>query len=195
MEISLSAKKPLDVSLQVNYMTAMGMEGSIPVTKSLPTQHLAPFEARQTDLQGPLTAAGLKDFNGSINLSASFSGKGGDLVLASGSVDQTGTYVFEVKPQGMGSSNSKYTNYWGAANGNDTMFTLWNPTDAAQDILATFYYGDGSGKYTLPVHLDRQASTMIDMAMLIMEKKPDASGNVIPANIQEGSAQFASAQR
>ena len=79
--------------------------------------------------------------------------KEGDLVLASGSVDQTGTYVFEVEPQGVASSRSKYANYWGVANGNDTMYSLWNPSDTAEDIVATFYYGDGSGKYTLPVHL------------------------------------------
>jgi len=74
------------------------------------------------------------------------------------------------------------------------MFSLWNPTDQPEDILATFYYADGSGKYVLPVHLEPQASTMIDMAMLIMEHKSDASGNVIPPNIQEGSAQFESAK-
>src|SRR5947207_2338098 len=187
-----TTEKPLDVSLQVNYMT--GMQGSTPVTKNLPSQHLAPSEARLLDLQGPFTAAGLKNFNGSINLLVSFTGKGGDLVLASGSVDQTGTYVFEVEPQGIGPSHSKYTNYWGVSSGNDTMFTLWNPTDKAQDILATFYYADGSGKYTLPVHLDAQASTTIDMAMLITENKPDANGNVIPSNTQEGSAQFESAK-
>lgn len=187
-----TTEKPLDVSLQVNYMT--GMQGSMPVTKTLPTQHLASFESRHTDLQGPLTAAGLKNFNGSINLSASFTGKAGDLVLATGSVDQTGTYVFEVEPQGVGSSRSKYSNYWGVTNGNDTMYSLWNPTDTPQDIAATFYYGDGSGKYILPVHLEPQASTMIDMAMLIMEKKPDANGNLFPSSVQEGSAEFSSAK-
>jgi hypothetical protein len=74
------------------------------------------------------------------------------------------------------------------------MFSLSNPTDQPADILATFYYADGSGKYTLPVHLEAQASAMIDMAMLIAEHKPDSDGNVIPSNVQEGSAQFASAK-
>jgi hypothetical protein len=74
------------------------------------------------------------------------------------------------------------------------MFTLWNPTGAPQDIVATFYYGDGSGKYALPVHLDPQASTTIDMAMLIAELKPDANGNIIPPSVREGSASFASAK-
>jgi hypothetical protein len=187
-----TTEKPLDVSMQLNYM--MGMQASAPVTRNLPAQHLGPREVRQVDMQAALNSAGVKDFNGSINLSVSFTGKTGDLGIASGSVDQTGTYVFEVKPQGISSSRSKFTNYWGVSNGNDTMFTLWNPTGQPEDILATFYYGDGSGKYVLPVHLEAQASTMIDMGMLIAEIKPDANGNVIPPSIQEGSAQFASAK-
>ena len=134
-----TTEKPLDMALQLNYTSGMGMDGSMPVTRNLPAQHLAPFEAKQVDLQGPLSAAGLKNFNGSINLSTSFTGHGGDLVVATGSVDQTGTYVFEVEPQAVGTSNSKFTTYWGVANGNDTMFSLWNPTDTPQDIVATFY--------------------------------------------------------
>src|SRR5439155_6270042 len=189
-----TTEEPLDVALQLNYTVGMAMMGNAPVNRTLPAQHLAPFEAKQVDLQGLLSAAGLKDFNGSINLSTSFTGRAGDLVLATGSVDQTATYVFEIEPQGVGSSKSKFANYWGVANGNDTMFSLWNPTDTPQDIVATFYYGNGSGKYALPMHLDPQASTMIDMAMLIAEIKPDSDGNVIPPSIQEGSADFASAK-
>ncbi len=187
-----TTEKPLDVSLQLNYM--LGMQASSVVTRDLPAQHLAPFEARQVDMQAALRSAGLNTFNGSINVSTTFSGKAGDLLLVSGSVDQTGTYVFEVEPQGVGTSRSKYANYWSAASGNDTMFSLFNPTNAAQDILATFYYGDGSGKYTLPLHLEPQASTLIDMAMLIAEHQPDADGNIIPPSVQEGSAEFASAK-
>ena len=156
----------------------MGMDGSAPVTRKLPSQHLGPFESRQVEMQSALNSVGLKSFNGSINLSASFTGKVGDLVLATGSVDQTGTYVFEVEPEAVGTFRSKDANYWGVANGNDTMFTLWNPTNAAQDVLVTFHYGDGSGQYKLPVHLAAQASTMIDMAMLIAESKTDSDGHV-----------------
>jgi len=186
-----TTEKPLAVSLQLNYM--MGMAGGDPVTQDLPSQLLRPFESRQVQLEAALDAAGLKNFDGSINLSTSITGKPGDLVLATGSVDETGTYVFEVEPQGVGTSRSKFASYWGVSNGNDTMFTLWNPTAAAQDILVTFYYGDGSGKYNLPVHLGPQASIMIDMAMLIAENRPDPDGHLIPSNIHEGSAQFASA--
>jgi Bacterial Ig-like domain (group 2) len=186
--------RPLDIALQLNYMSGMGMEGSAPVNRSLPAQHLAPFEAKQVNLQGAFTAARLKNVNGSINLSTSFTGNAGDLVLATGSIDQTGSYVFEVEPESVGSFRSKNANYWGVANGNDTMLSLWNPTGASQDILVTFYYGNGSGKYKLPLHLGPQTSTMIDMAMLIAENEPDPDGHVIPSNIEEGSAEFASAK-
>ena len=124
-------------------------------------RHLGPREATQIDVPTALSAAGLKNFNGSINLSTSFTGKGGDLIVTSGSVDQTGTYVFEVEPQAVSATHSKFTNYWGVSDGNDTMFTLFNPTNAPQNVVATFYYADGSGRYVLPVHLDPQASTMI----------------------------------
>src|SRR5262249_35919544 len=67
--------------------------------------------------------------------------------------------------------------------------------DASEDLTATFYYGDGSGAYVLSIRLAPQASTMVDMAMLIAEKIPDANGNLIPENIREGSASFASSDR
>ncbi len=88
-----TTEKPLEVALQLNYMRGpmKDMNGSAPVSRNLPAQHLGPFEARQVDMQAALNSAGLKSFNGSINLSTSFTGKAGDLVLATGSVDQTGS--------------------------------------------------------------------------------------------------------
>ena len=182
-----TTEKPLDVSLQLNYMV-----GASPQTRTLPAQMLAPFEARQVDLHSALMAAGLKNFNGLIDMSASFTGKQGDLILASGSVDQTGTYVFEVGAQGIAKSRMKFSNYWTVADGNDTMITLWNPTSAAQDIVGTLYFGAGSGKYTVAIHLAPRASATIDIAMLIAQSKPDPNGIVFPPNVREGSAQFAS---
>jgi hypothetical protein len=182
--------EPIEVALQLNYMA--GTEGSPPVNQNLPTLRLHPFEAEQADLKSMLDAAGLRAFNGMINLSISFTGHAGDLVLASGSVDQTGTYVFEVDPQGMGSSIGKITGYWSHTDGNDTMFSLWNPSDAPDDIVAAIYYGDGSATYQLPVHLAPHASSMIDVGMLIMNKTADANGNVIPTSVRDGSASFAS---
>ena len=97
-------------------------------------------------------------------------------MLATGSVDQTENYVFVVEPQGVGKSFGKAGHYWISANDFDTMYSLFNPADRAQDFIATIYYGDGSGSYQMPVHLEAQASTMIDMMMLIGERVPNVHG-------------------
>ena len=51
-------------------------------------------------------------------------------------------------------------------------------------------YGDRSGQHVLPIHLAAQASTTIDIGMLIAVGQPDANGNLIPNYIQEGRAVF-----
>jgi hypothetical protein len=180
---------PLSVRATLNYTS-----GNKPISLSLPNQQLSPYETRQLKFKSILGTLGLEDLSGNINLSFSFAGHAGDLVVATGSVDQTGNYVFAVDPHGEGQSFSKIASYWSVANGFDTMYSLLNPTNSAQDFIVTFYYGDGSGQYKLPVHLDAQASTMIDMAMLIAMREPDPQGNVIPPNVLEGSAVFASAK-
>jgi hypothetical protein len=182
--------KPLDISLALNYT-----HGTTPVNRNLPAQRLRPFEAKIVDLPSTLHAEGLKTFDGTINLALAFTGRASDLVLATGGVDQTGTYVFEVRPQVIGPSIGTITGYWSVANGDDSMFSLWNPTDSSQDMIATLYYGDGSDRYHFPVHLGPQASIMIDIAMLIREKVRDIDGKVIPSNIGEGSASFDTAGR
>jgi len=178
----------LAVSGRLNYMAS-----GRPVSLPLPTQQLRPFETREVNFNDIFDSLGLDGFSGDVNLGLSFTGHAGDLVFATGSVDQTGTYVFQVEPQGVGKSMSKETGYWTVANGFDTMFSLWNPTSQAQDFMVVFLYGDGSGKYTLPIHLEGQASTMIDLAMLIAEQQPDPDGNLIPSGIQEGSVSFSNA--
>jgi len=184
-----ASSKTLEVGMQINYMN-----GSNPTTLSLPSQDLLPMEARQIDMHGALAHVGLIEFNGAINVAVSFTGKPGDLIMASGSVDQTGTYVFEVEPQGTGTSEMKFNNYWSVTDGNDTMYSLWNPSSAAQDLTLTFYYGDGNGKYVLPMHLAAEGSAMIDMKELVAQHTPDAAGNVIPFTVQQGSLTIANAK-
>jgi hypothetical protein len=43
-----------------------------------------------------------------------------------------------------------------AAGGFDTVVTLWNPTDQAQNFLVTFYFGAEGQQYKLPVPLAAQ---------------------------------------
>ncbi len=181
--------EPLDVSVGLNFMA-----GGAPSTLNPAPFRLKPFETMHVELKHVIASLGLERFSGSINLEVSFTGHGGDLVLATGSVDQTGTYVFEVLPEAVGKSFGKQDALWTVASGFDTMYTLWNPTDRGQDFVATFFYGDGSGKYELPIHLGGQGSITIDMARLIAAGQPDPLGHVIPASVQQGSTEFVSAK-
>jgi hypothetical protein len=177
--------QPLTVTPGLNYMP-----GGSPATLPLPVQQLKPREARQLDLPSMLTNLGLGGLNGDINLTFSITGQGGDLMIATGSVDQTGNYVFPVPAEATGQSFGRSIGHWTVANGADSMYSLWNPTNAAQDFVVTLYYGDGSGQYVMTVHLAAQASTMIDVGMLIAMAQPGANGNLIPNYIQEGSVVF-----
>jgi hypothetical protein len=177
--------RPRTVTAALNYTS-----GGAPVTLPLPVQQLKPRETRQLDLPSMLTNLGLGGLNGDINLSFSIPGPGGELVIATGSVDQSGTYVFPVPAEAIGPSFGKGISHWTVANGAGTMYSLWNPTNAPQDFVATLYYGDSSGQYVMPVHLAAQASMSIGVGMLIAMAQPDANGNLIPNYIQEGSVVF-----
>ncbi|MGH9395359.1 MAG: hypothetical protein ACRD18_00725 [Terriglobia bacterium] len=159
---------------------------------SLPAEVLGPHETRQVDVADRLTKLRLEDFNGFVNLTYAYNGKPGDLLMAAGSVDQTGTHVFPALPQAINQSWAKDAPAWTVANGYDTMFTLWNPSSQAEDLLAIFHYADGSGEYQLSVHLEGHASMNIDMAQLISVSQPDANGNTFPAGVTKGSVTFSS---
>jgi hypothetical protein len=116
------------------------------------------------------------------------------LVLWTGSVDQTANFVFPVEPEGVGKSFGKAAAYWTVANGFDTMYTVFNPTDKAEDIVATFHNGDGSGSYELPIHLEALASKTLDLMVLIEAARPDAHGKVIPKTMPSGGIVFESAE-
>ena len=83
---------------------------------------------------------------------------------------------------------AKTISYWSTANGNDTMVTVWNPADEAQDFFFTLNYSGGS--YTLPLHLDARASRLFNIASLIHDQAPDQQGNIIPTSVTEGSARI-----
>jgi len=110
------------------------------------------------------------------------------LLLASGSVDQTNSYVFEVTPRGVGESGAKSLQYWSLGNGDDTMVTVWNPADEAQDFLFTLYFV--SGHYTLPIHLEPRSSHNFNVSEIVHNQIPDSEGNILPAGIHEGSAKL-----
>jgi hypothetical protein len=150
---------------------------------------------RTVNLNAPalLTAAGLKNYNGSANLVLAISAQAGALVMNSGSVDASNTYVFEVVPHGVVESSGKAISYWSTANGDDTMFTLWNPADEDQDLVFTLYFL--GGHYAYPIHLLARATRTFNVSEISGSAIPDAEGNVVPAGIREGSAEITGARR
>jgi hypothetical protein len=179
--------RPLSLTLQLSYMAQEG-----PVSKQL-SQDLAARATRRVDLPAILQTLGIQDFSGSINIGASYTGLPSDLVMASGSVDQTGNYVFEVQPQALSPARKKLGNYWNLDAGSNTMYSLWNPTDKPQNVVIALQYNNGAGKYKVPVRVDPQSSVMLDLKNIIQANAPDAEGNVFPAGVSEGSASIESA--
>jgi hypothetical protein len=162
------------------------MEGGKPRTVKLPPEHFAPGEARQLSF-----ARTLSNFNGMATLTFTYGGHPGDLLIATGSVDQTGTYVFEVMPDGLGTTWAKNAPFWRVTGGLDSMLTVFNPQDAPAEIVLKLTYVGGTGHYAVPLHLAAGETQMLDVAQLIEMQQPDGQSNVIPRDITEGSAQFA----
>ncbi len=168
--------------------TLWWMEGAAARSAQLPQFTVPPHRTQNMDMSSLLSSAGLKNFNGSVNLVLDTKAQPGALLMASGSVDQKNTYVFEVLPRGVLESASKTLSYWSTANGDDTMVTLWNPADEAQDLVFTLFFT--GGHYGFPVHLGPRATQVFNVSEVIHNQIPDSEGNVIPASVHEGSAEI-----
>lgn len=167
--------------------TLWWMQAGVAAFAPLPQITLPPFETRSLDMPVLLAMAGLKNYNGSVNLVFDYKGRSG-LLFAAGSVDQTNTYVFEVSPRGIVNSAGRSISYWSTANGDDTMITVWNPADEAQDF--SFRLDFSGGHYWLPIHLQPRATQTFNISEIIQNQVPDAKGNIIPPNAQNGSAKL-----
>ena len=123
-------------------------EGAVARSAQLPSFTLASFSSLALDVPSLLAGAGLGSFYGNVNLILDADGPPRSLLLASGSVDAKKTYVFQVFPRGIQESAAKSISYWSTGNGDDTMVTVWNPADEAQDFLFTLSFtGGGSTDY------------------------------------------------
>lgn len=80
--------------------TLWWMEGGAPRSAASRPITVSPGKTQDLDAVALLSAAGLKNFNGSVNLILDMQGVVGGLLLASGSVDRKNTYVFEVGETG-----------------------------------------------------------------------------------------------
>jgi hypothetical protein len=164
------------------------MEGSAHSAR-LPQFRLGPGETRNLALQPQITATMGRNFNGSINLILEAEGDSQSLLMASGSVDQKNTYIFETRPHMIEETASRSLAYWSTGNGDDTMVTLWNPTDESQEFVFTLFFAGGHYRY--PVHLGPRATQVFNVSEIIHNQIPDDEGNVIPATVHEGSARIA----
>jgi hypothetical protein len=67
-------------------------------------------------------------------------------------------------------------------NGDDTMVTLWNPADEAQDFVFTLQFS--GGRYHLPIHLEARATEMFNVSEVARNQLP----NLVSSGVTEGSA-------
>jgi len=171
-------------SMQVNRALYYTLAGGGGQRVALPSLAIGAGSTVQVPLD--FGSIGLGSFNGQITETFSTVSNPGDLLAATGSTDQTANYVFEVLPQFVTTTKSLQSEYWHVGNSYDTMTTVWNSGTAAEDLLITFSFSGGKGNYKLPVHLAPGAATVIDMAELIAEAKPDAEGSLIPSSTRGG---------
>jgi hypothetical protein len=175
-----ASSSPMKVDRALDYTLASGLGQRV----SLPSLTVNAGGSVQVPLD--LGSIGLGGYNGQITESFSSVSNPGDLVVATGSTDQTANYVFEVLPRVVATTKSLQDLFWRVGSGYDTMTTLWNSGETAEDLLITFSFAGGKGHYKLPVHLAPGASAAIDMADLISEAKPDLEGNLIPLGTSAG---------
>jgi hypothetical protein len=163
-------------------------EGAVPHSALLPQLTLQPHQTKSLDMPALLATYGPKNFNGSFNLVFAGDVQSGVLLMSSGSVDQTSSYVFESTPRGVAESASKSLQYWSTGNGDDTMITVWNPADEPQDFNFTLFFT--GGHYTLPLHFEPRATRNFNISEIIQNQVPDAEGNLIPPSVHEGAARL-----
>jgi hypothetical protein len=172
--------------------TLWWMAGGSPHSFQAGSISIQPLESTSLDIPALLKAAGLAGFNGSFNLTLDAQGSPGSLLTAAGSVDQNNTYVFTVTPHGVVESAGRSLSYWSTADGTDTMVTIWNPADEAQDFIFRLYFS--GGHYDFPIHLAARETRSFNISEIINTQVPDAEGNIIPADVHEGSAKLVGAK-
>ena len=164
------------------------MQGGAPQSSRLKPVTVAPYQALDLGVPALLAAVGLQHFNGEVTLALDMQGPPHQVLLAGGSVDQSGTYVFAVRPMAILESVAKSMSYWSTGNGDDTMVTLWNPADQAQDFVFTLFFA--GGHYAFPVHMEGRVTRTFNISEIVNSGIPDAQGNRIPPSVQDGSAEL-----
>jgi hypothetical protein len=180
-----TSSAPLTLSGLVNYMDASGAPHSV----SLAGVSLAAGQASNMNLA---KAVPLPFASGMVNLSFTYNAPCGSVLLTTGSVDGSGSYVFEVEPEVVSAGGGRISPYWQVGAGTDTMYSFWNPTAVAEDLMVTIYYDQQGDTYLAPLHLGPNASSGISIMELMEKAQPDAQGHVIPMNARAGVMQVRS---
>jgi hypothetical protein len=171
------------------HLSAWYQIGNTAKQLTLPDLVIQPGQARELDIHDVLKSyPEVSD----LNLLYEYTGDYADILAATGSTDGTGNYVFPILPEAIAPSGAKNSAYWEAQGGFDTMYTIWNPTDSPEDVIALVRYGAGA-KYSLPIHLEEYASSMVDIGELIRTQQPDQDGNIISQDAHQGSLQVSPA--
>lgn len=149
-----------------------------PHSLSLPSIQLSGGRTARLDVASSMAAAGVRNYSGDLHLIFNYTGVSNSILVAAGSVDQTGNYVFDVPARGVEARTGVDLVYFSERNGFDTMLTVWNPTSAAQDLLLTF--NSQGGSYKVPIHMEAQGTAMFNASELAEQNKPDADGHTLP---------------
>jgi len=166
--------------------------GGEPQSVILPMVELQPNHVASLFPASGLAHKTVQSWDGSFNLLIATDAPPISIITATGSVDQTGTYVFEVEAEAVASTAAKMVPYWSTAAGNDTMISLWNSTSKAQDAVLMIPLPGGK-QYKFPIHLAASGSAMLSVKEIESVGSPDAEGNVLPQEMTSGSAMLASA--
>lgn len=124
-----------------------------------------------------------------ITLALHASGDPRFLLVQTGSIDESGTYVFEVPSRLVQTTVSQYICHWLAEGDNDTMISVANTESAPQDLILRLNFGNDK-HYLVPVHLKKGETRMWNLSGLLMNATPDKDGNLPPPGVTEGSAEI-----
>ncbi len=118
------ADNPRTITLTASY-TMSGFKLEAP----LGTTTLQADGAEQIDFSTLIANASISPDHGTIDIEESFSGNDGDMESESGSIDQSGNYVFEAEAQLEVWSSARILCYWTIFGDTNTMISLWTIAD------------------------------------------------------------------
>ena len=170
-----------DIKVAANYQM-----GPHSVDAQLTELTLHPLETVTVPVEDHIHLLNLLPAIMEINLSVSYEGVPSDVIISSGSVDDAGSYVFEVPPSLVGVGVSKDICFWKSGDGLDTMVSIWNHAGEPENLDLKLQFDGGS--YRVPVRLEANSSATLNIFDILHSGVPDADGHTIPIDTEEGSA-------